>query len=270
MFTGLDEGIKNLELVFVHQNSQTVFSFSVTVPGLSIDESEEPSESVARREMSDDELRSWLGRFARCTSNKLGTKEGDPLNLVVVGDRVTIRQCFGGRWDEAEAITLETCLKTARAFLFEAGYRYSPVCSLFIDGQMQELALQKARACINERIHLRLWSTRLSYGNQPVWIGQISRDIGVRFTHKTWNLTTHRIDPDVDEARDYVIDYLLQQGRVSRFGYVGGVEAAPESDPRHNLTGDPYFTDGNRALLVLAPRNMSASYLDWVAELSQS
>ena len=92
----------------------------------------------------------------------------------------------------------------------------------------------------------------------------MSRDIGVRFTPKTWNLTTHRVDPDVDEARDYVLDYLVTARRVSRFGYVPGVEAASEAAPRHNLTGDPYFTDGNRAVLILTPGSTDAAYLNWV------
>jgi hypothetical protein len=54
----------------------------------------------------------------------------------------------------------------------------------------------------------------------------------VRFTPKTWNLTTHQIDPDVDEARNYVLDNLLVTGRVARLGFVPGVEAAPANAPR--------------------------------------
>lgn len=132
-----------------------------------------------------------------------------------------------------------------------------------MEGSIQDLALQKARASINERIHLRLWRTDLSYQRQPVWIGQVSRDIGVRFTPKTWNFTTHRIDPDVDEARDYVVDYLVAARRVSQFRYVGGVEAAPAAAPRHNLTGDPYFTDRNRAVLILSNAAADGSFLNW-------
>jgi hypothetical protein len=125
------------------------------------------------------------------------------------------------------------------------------------------VALQKARASINERIHLRLWPTELSFRMQPVWIGQVSRDIGVRFTPKTWNLTTHRIDPDVDEACDYVIDNLISARRLAAYGYVSGVEAASEDTPRNNLTGDPYFTDGNRAVMILARASTDAEYLRW-------
>ena len=80
----------------------------------------------------------------------------------------------------------------------------------------------------------------------------MSRDIGVRFTTKTWNLTTHRVDPDVDEARDYVIEDLLQAERIEAAAYVDGVGATADNTFRHNLTGDPYFTDGKRCAILLS------------------
>jgi hypothetical protein len=159
-------------------------------------------------------------------------------------------------------ITVSTSLKMAKAFLFDSEYRYSPVSSLYLDGASQDLALQRARAVINERIHLRLWRTRMALAGQQVWIGQISRDIGVRFTLKTWNLTTHKIDPDVDEARDFVVDNLMAARRVSRIGYVGGVDPSRPAAPRRNLTGDPYITDGLRAVIVLSGERADASFFD--------
>jgi hypothetical protein len=110
---------------------------------------------------------------------------------------------------------------------------------------------------------LRLWLTALRFQDKPVWIGQISRDIGVRFTLRTWNLTTHRIDPDVDDARDYVLDDLMESGRVTRVGYVDGVGAAAPTAPRHNLTGDPYYTDGLRAVAIFAESRTTPTFLDW-------
>jgi hypothetical protein len=111
-----------------------------------------------------------------------------------------------------------------------------------------------------------LWATGVCFDGQPVWIGQVSRDIGVRFTPKTWNLTTHQIDPNVDEARDYVLDDVMVAGRVARLGYVSGVEAAPATAPRRNLTGDPYFTDGLRAVAVLSRTRTEPSFLSWSSE----
>ena len=40
----------------------------------------------------------------------------------------------------------------------------------------------------------------MRYHGKPVWVGQISRDIGSRLTIHSPTLTTHKIDPDVDEA----------------------------------------------------------------------
>ncbi len=262
VFTHIDEGNKNITVEFAAQDHVSRFDYSLEVPGLAI-RAAKVDEAQPLSEVTEADLKQWIQRFARCTTNKRGTAEGDPLNLVVIGDRELIRQCLGGRWDETEAISLATCIKTGKAFLFDAEYRYSPVSSLYVNGRMQDLALQKARASINERIHLRLWRTELSFQRQPVWIGQISRDIGVRFTPRTWNLTTHRIDPDVDEARDYLMDSLLEAGRVSQFGYAAGVGPAPEEAPRHNLTGDPYSTDGLRAVLVLSPARTQPTFIDW-------
>ena len=87
----------------------------------------------------------------------------------------------------------------------------------------------------------------MRYEGKPVWIGQISRDIGVRFTTKT--ITTHKIDADVDETREFLIEDLVYSQGLSRIGYVRGVGAAPYDEPRGNLTGDPYFTDGLRAVM---------------------
>ena len=91
----------------------------------------------------------------------------------------------------------------------------------------------------------------------------MSRDIGVRFTFKTWNLTTHKIDPDVDDARDYVLDDLLNSGHVERLGYVPGCVAAEPTAPRRNLTGDPYFTDGFRAIAIFGEGATKPAFLSW-------
>ncbi len=199
VFASLDEGVKQVDVDLVGVALREEFNFSIDVPGLSRGEAEDDAERHAEyQEIELAELRSWIGKQPRSTTNLLGNREGDPLNLVVVGNHARILRCFGARWDETESISFKTCVRTARAFVFDSEYRYSPISPLFYQGRQQELALQMARANINERIHLRLWRTALAHEGQQVWIGQISRDIGVRFTLKTWNLTTHKIDPDVE------------------------------------------------------------------------
>lgn len=263
LFTPLDEAVKQVDVRLLGRSRSLDFPFTVEVPGLVLPHPPQEAEAAGKAEELDQAaLKVWLERQPRCTSNARGTVEGDPLNLVIVGDRASIEECLGA-WDETESLTLGTAWKTAKAFLLESHYRYSPVSPLYLGGREQDLALQRARLSLNQRLHLRLWTTSVRFGGQPVWIGQVSRDIGVRFTPRTWNLTTHLIDPDVDEARNYVLDGLRVNGRVARFGFVPGVEAAPAAAPRRNLTGDSYFTDGLRAVAVLSRTRTTPSSLSW-------
>lgn len=236
------------------------FVFSIPVPGIAADHLRREFSAIyppdAAIECDLAAIVEQLRAMPPATTNRRGTGAGDPVNLVVIGEFETILRAFAARWDESETITLATCWRTVRAFLLGAEYRYSPVSPLYLFGRSQDVALQRIRGSINERLHLRLWFTPLRFAESPVWVGQVSRDIGVRFTTKTWNLTTHRIDPDVDESRDYVFQDLLDADAVYAAGYVEGVGACEQASPRRNLTGDPYFTDGKRAAVLLAASMM--------------
>lgn len=45
---------------------------------------------------------------------------------------------------------------------------------------------------------------------------------------------------------------MLWSNGISRWGMAGGVGAAAIDQPRENLTGDPYFTDGKRLVLFVS------------------
>ena len=74
------------------------------------------------------------------------------------------------------------------------------------------------------------------------------------------------IDPDVDEARRYLVEDLAYSQALHRIGFVQGVGRASKDEPRTNLTGDPWYSDGLRAVLFVEPRPYSLSeleILDW-------
>ena len=125
--------------------------------------------------------------------------------------------------------------------------------------------MQRARGSIHERNHLRTWLTPVRLEGKPVWIGQISRDIGVHFTWRT--ITTHKIDPDVDETREFLLEDFAYAESLAKFGYVGGVGAAPYDQPRGNLTGDPYFTDGLRLVMWVSRQAAAINEIE-VVDLS--
>ena len=195
-----------------------------------------------------------LEKLPCCAADGEGRPVADPLNLVVVGGARDVAFPLVQRgWNLTEPFDVASAWRSVKAFLLGSRYETSPVSPLHLFGRPQDAALQKPRNDIDRRNHLRLWLAPFTLEGKPVWVGQVSRDIGVRLTTRSWYLTTHTIDPDVDEDRDYLLQDAVMSGHAERFGFVPGVGAATRQAPRHNMTGDPYFTDGKRLVLFMGP-----------------
>jgi len=256
IFTNLDEGEKVVQVDLIADEQVKFFTFFVQIPGMRVDyrtvdfNALYPADRITDVDAA--QLRTALEKLPCCTTDQTGEKQGDPLNLVMIGEFREIAAAFARRgWLPAEETYATAVWKTIKSFLFGSRYRYSPLSPLYYDGRHQDFARQKPRHDIHERNHLRLWFTPLRYRGKPVFIGQISRDIGVRLTLKARPPVTHKIDPDIDEARHALVEDLLFSQMLSSVGFVKGVGAARPSSPRANLTGDPYFTDGYRLVLIL-------------------
>ena len=269
VFSRLDEGTKAFNVDINTEDDFATFTFFVAVPGLNVDHYSVDWRNLYSEdewgELEKDRLIEEIEKYQCCVTDKKGENTGDPLNLILIGMPQDLYTAFiRAGWDETEAISQASTWKTIGSFISGGKYRYSPVSSLYAFERPQDVAFQKIRENINERNHLRLWMSRATYEGLPVWVGQISRDIGVRFTKKT--ITTHKIDPDVDETREYLLEDLAYAQALKAFGYVGGVGEVPMEAPRGNLTGDPWFTDGYRLVLWVTPKPVSISdlqVLDW-------
>jgi hypothetical protein len=256
IYTNLDEGEKVVQVDLVAVEHVKFFTFFVQIPGMRVDYRMVDFSSLYEpddiRDVDEEELRLALEELPCCTTNDTGDKLGDPMNLVVIGDFKDIAAAFARRgWLPAEETYSTAVWKTIKSFFFGSRYRYSPVSPLYFYRRNQDFARQKPRHDIHERNHLRLWYSPLRFQGKPVFVGQVSRDIGVRFTNKTWPPVTHKIDPDIDEARYALVEDLLYSQMLDRVGFVKGVGQARPSNPRANLTGDPYFTDGYRLVVFL-------------------
>lgn len=256
IYTNLDEGEKVVQIDLIASEQVKFFTFFVQIPGMRVDygmldfDSLYPDEEIV--DVDEEGLKAALETLPCCTTNEEGTAFGDPLNLVIIGDFKDITAAFARRgWLPAEETYSTAVWKTIKSFLFGSRYRYSPVSPLYFEGRRQDFARQEPRHDIHERNHLRLWYTPMRYQGKPVFIGQISRDIGVRFTSEVWPPVTHKIDPDIDEARGSVVQDMIYSQMLAKVGWAKGVGRARPSQPRVNLTGDPYFTDGERAVLII-------------------
>lgn len=231
------------------------FRFQLHIPSLSLDclasnQAESDSARAFVEIDSEQEFRQALERLPCCTVDATGKEQGDPVNLVFVGDLDVILGAFARRgWHQTELLYPASMWRTINSFFFDTRYYHSPVSSLYLFGRSQDAAMQKLRAAIDQRLHLRYWRAPIRFKGKPVFVAQVSRDIGVKLTLKSPTFTTHVIDADVDETRAATVSDLVYSEAVSAIGYARGVGPADLDSPRDNLTDDPYFTDGLRAVL---------------------
>jgi hypothetical protein len=271
VLTNLREGAKLVQLDLVASGGAKTFSILMVVPGFHADYH---VSAVFRREIypperivdytDDDAFRSALEALPCCATNEDGSKNGDPLNLVIVGGLDDAFPALVRRgWTPTEEKWSGAITKTVTSALSGERYINAPVSDLYLFGRAQDLALQKARDTIHQRNHLRLWLSPMRYRGKPVWVGQISRDIGVRLTWHSPTFTTHKIDPDVDEARTALTEDMAYSQNLQKIGFVRGVGGAPQGTTRQNLTTDPYYTDGYRTVLVFDRQPTSLSEIEF-------
>lgn len=267
VFKGKTTGAEAVQVELLGHRDLVSFVFTLEIPGFTADWQETDFDRLIppdqRRSVRRGELRRALEELPSCTTDAKGEKTGDPLNLILVGSFQTVLRCLvKGGWQLTEPLDIGSSVKTFESFILGRPYPTAPVSALYVFGRQQDMALQKARVSLKRRNHLRLWMTPLIYERQPVWIGQISRDVGVHFTTKTWHLTTHTIAPDVDETRDYLLANLLVSQGVKEGGWVKGVGFSSPAARRGNLTDDPFYTDGLRLVLVLGEEPIPVHQLE--------
>ncbi len=270
VFTNLDEGTKAFNVDIIGDERTWQFTFFVQVPGLAVDHYDVDYTNIYADEQvvnftDPSAFIAALEQLPCCVVDAKAENNGDPLNLVMIGESGELFYAFiRSGWNETEVVTAASMWKTTTSFFTGGAYRYSPISSLYLFGRRQDIAVQRIRKNIHERNHFRLWLAPMTFEGQSVWVGQISRDIGVRFTAKT--ITTHKIDPDVDETREFLLENLAYHQTLAKFAYVGGSNASSIDEPGRNLTGDPYYTDGLRLVMWIAsePKDLQdIKYVDW-------
>jgi len=249
VFTPLHEGGRFISAHLLGLHKVYDLGFVVTTPDGDFDyETNHPEKIYGTHELEDYSLQEGLKALKSlpcCVANEQGEHRGDPLNLVMVGEQEAIMAALArAGWSFTHRITADSIWRLITSTLMGTPYAVAPVSSLYLWERPQDLALQRARNTIVQRNHLRLWLALWTWEGQSVWVGQVSRDITVKTTSLSPTLTTHVIDPDIDEAREHLFQSKLVAGVIARYGFVNVGEPVLESEPRYNLTEDPYFTDG--------------------------
>jgi hypothetical protein len=168
---------------------------------------------------------------------------GDPLNVGLVGSRDDIlRAMHAAGWFPADPVTLRTSIEIVGSVVLDRAYHDAPVSPLYYQGKREQFAFEKPDGrSADRRHHVRLWRV-LDKGTtgRPVWLGAVTFDRGVGFSHYTGQVT-HHIGPDIDAERDLLMRDLREAGMVEALFQISGI--GPTLFGR-NGGGDPYYTDG--------------------------
>ena len=266
IYSNFDPGVKAISVELVSEGQIRRFDFVLPVPGFDADfmrtdpENIYPPEEIRNLDLN--MLLAYLESLPCCVLGGDRETPGDPLNLSIVGEGPQMLATFVRRgWDLTETLTSDSTWRTIMSSIFGSRYRTSPVSPLYLFDRSQDVAFQKARETVDERNHLRLWRAPVNFEGTPVWIGQISRDIGIKLSSKTF--VTHTIDPMVDEARFYVLLDIASSGHLGQAGYTKGVGPSSPKEPRYNYTDDPYYTDGLRLVLFLTDDDITYDRIHW-------
>ena len=176
---------------------------------------------------------------------------GDPLNVGLVGTKEeAIRALAAAGWYPADPVTLKTSIEIAGSVIFDRPYRDAPVSPLFYDRRKQDFAFEKpAGESADRRHHVRFWEAlQTGESGRPVFLGSATFDRGAGVSHYTGEIT-HHISPDIDAERDFLIADLTTARMLTEVFHVTGIGATLAG---RNGGGDPYFTDGEITIGVIA------------------
>jgi hypothetical protein len=168
---------------------------------------------------------------------------GDPINVGLIGNEKEVLCAMNAAgWFPADPVTFRSSIEIAGSVLLDRAYHDAPVSPLFYLDRREDLAFEKpAGTSADHRHHVRFWKV-LDKGEEqrPVWLGAVTFDRSVGFSHFTGAIT-HHIGPDIDAERLLLVTDIEAAGMATAKYQVTGVGPTVTG---LNGGGDLYYTDG--------------------------
>lgn len=182
-------------------------------------------------------LISRKGRIPRFTRGKDGLSV-DPVNIILLGTKESLEDSFAKmNWYKADKISIKSSLKMVDTFVRNKPYPKAPFSALFLFGRKQDIGFQEPiNNSPRKRHHIRFWATNVNEIIDPLdakfwnkkqkikpdkifaWIGAGSEDVGFGFTKLTYQVS-HKVNPDVDTERKYILNSLKKTGSIGKITY---------------------------------------------------
>jgi hypothetical protein len=255
MYTNPHREIRLLNVDLLGQGSLFPFTLFPLIPDGSGDQHARAvmkrfHETNAVNYQSLDVLRPALEQMPCCATNHDGSEIGDPFNVIMVGD-----------FDDVSAALVRRDYRVQILELDNKQYLYD---------RPPDVAIRKQGQGGSPANWLRLWLAPARFQGKAVFLVQAGRPVGGRFIDiEEEDLMLH---PDVDEARNLTIQDMMYSGGLGKLAFIEGVGEIAHSNPRSNLDGSSYYTDGLRAVMFFVTRPSTLSdvdILDWHPALRQ-
>ncbi len=237
VFTRARPGTKGFNIDVYGDSEDHSFAFFINVPGFVPDHADVDFDTLFRadeiKNLSAAELLAGLADFPCCANDESGEVAGAPVNVILIGSGEQVLQ----------ALLRADWYETARAT--DAAEEALQKRGQYLRGRPADAVFRKIRESASERNELRLWLTPTTVDNEHIWAGQVSHYMARAFGEP-------RLDPDVDDARMYMVQIMWFAQALKKFGWAKGDDVVPIGNQRRDVNGAPFFTDGYRAVRWLS------------------
>jgi LssY C-terminus len=176
--------------------------------------------------------------------------EGDMVNFALVGTKEQVEAAYkGAGWVAVDKNVQDAVVNGLIRTLSHEAYTEMPMSTLYLFGRAQDMSFARADPLLvaAERHHLRVWLTDETVGGRPLWVGSSTHDIGFEKDQRNGNVT-HKIDPQIDKERDFLLQSFDAAGVFSSAAYV--TPTNPLTTAR-TATGGSFFSDGRIVVMDL-------------------
>ena len=130
-------------------------------------------------------------------------REGDMVNLIFVAQEKQLQDAFRrAGWVQTDKWNPLFVWHLMQHGTSDA---HVPMARFYLFGRVQDYsyALPDPQAIVSRRHHLRIWKTDYTENGTPIWVGSATHDVAIEIA-KNGRLINHRIDPEVDDERDFI------------------------------------------------------------------
>jgi hypothetical protein len=183
---------------------------------------------------------------------------GDNTNFVVPASEQKVLAAFeAAGWVKVDRTKQSAVVQGLLATLSKQAYLQLPMSELMLFGRAQDYGLAHAEpiSVVAQRHHLRLWKAPFQVDGQDLWVGAATHDIGFDYDARKSGVasvipTTHKIDPNVDDEREFVGRSLEETGQVAKLSYITPSQPSKEAK---TATGATFHSDGRVLVIQLVP-----------------